>query len=470
MKKTTFLRDPAHLAEGMLNADYVYVPDGDQDAGYTLAYHREVFYEWIDGVWVVIADDEVKCRITDHLRKLKTVADSDADDIHITVSNVNNVFMCLKSLVRIPASRLFSTWPYDTQSLGIHCLAMHNGVLMFYPFKRDPRPAIKTANPALFNIVRLPYNFDPEAACPLWEAFLDTSMCGDSEYIMLLQQWCGYLLSPDMRHHKFLLNVGEGANGKSVFVDVMQGIVGPGNYSSVSLHRFGSPFSLHETLGKLVNCTDETASIMEEEAESELKKYVTGMQMTFERKFRSPVVAAPTAKVVVNTNSLPRFRDRSNGTWRRILLVPWDHVVPADQQIKDLAREICSRELPGIFNWALRGLASLNHNNGFVQPGRTEDLLEEYRRDSDPVRAFLLENYTFAPNGLGTPCSDLYTEYRRYCDESGCKPVNNRTFGQQVKRVFPQVARSRPGGGNTRAWIYRGLIPSVSHASQGHSY
>ena len=85
----------------------------------------------------------------------------------------------------------------------------------------------------------------------------------------------------------------------------------------------------------------------------------------------------------------------------RILIVPWDYTVPESQQIKDLANEICRNELPGIFNWALEGLKQLNRNNGFVTPSRNKEIISEYRRDSDPVRAFLEDHYDYALNAYG---------------------------------------------------------------------
>lgn len=470
MTKTSFLRDPLHLAEGLLNAEFVHIPTGKEEPGYTLAYHHETFYEWDAGVWSTITDDEVRCLITRHLRKIKQQSGDENSDVRITTSTVANIMLCLKELTHIPAGRELNSWPFNTRSIGVQSLAMKNGVLLFSPDKLDPGLALKTHSPHFFNVAKLPYNFDPDAVCPMWESFLITAMCNNQEFITLLQQWAGYLLLPDMRFHKFLLCVGEGANGKSVFVTVLQNLIGEMNVSSVPLSRFGCPFSLYGTYGKLLNATDETGHMVQEESEAALKRYVTGQTMNFERKYRDSFEGRPTAKLVVCTNSLPRFNDKTSGTWRRVLLVPWDYVVPQEDQIPNLAEEICRQELPGVFNWAMAGLKSLVKNNGFIKPGRVDELMEGYRKDSDPARAFLLDNYVHAPNATGTLCTGLYDEYRAYCGENGYRPVGSRTFGKQIKRVFPQVTRSRPGGGNSRAWIYEGLIPSASHASQGFSY
>ncbi|MCH8063004.1 MAG: hypothetical protein IH861_10925 [Chloroflexi bacterium] len=285
----------------------------------------------------------------------------------------------------------------------------------------------------------------------------------DEEYVALLQQWCGYLLRPDLREQRFLLTVGEGANGKSVFSEVVETFIGKENCSHVSLCRFSTQFGLHSTLGKLVNITNESSHMVDDEGESLLKAFVAGDRFTFDRKYKDPVEAVPTAKVMISTNALPRFHDKTQGIWRRILLVPFNKTISADERIKDLASQIVKSDVPGIFNWALEGLCSLNRN-GFIVPQANAELIEEYRRDSDPARAFLTDNFTSSPNGQSTPCSKVYKFYRQWCDDNGCKPMASQTFGQEIKRVFPDVERVRVGSGSYRQYEYTGLIPYEPYA------
>ena len=167
--------------------------------------------------------------------------------------------------------------------------------------------------------------------------------------------------------------------------------------------------------------------------------------------------ARPTAKLMIATNSLPRFNDRTNAVWRRILIVPFPKVIEDEKQIKDLDEQL-KRELPGIFNWALDGLDLLYKNGRFIEPSESKDLLEDYRKDSDPARAFLMENYIFSPNGQGQPCSEVYEQYKQYCKTNSYCPLSNRHFGQQVHRIFPHTDRVRWGTRDERIWTYKGLV------------
>jgi P4 family phage/plasmid primase-like protien len=207
----------------------------------------------------------------------------------------------------------------------------------------------------------------------------------------------------------------------------------------------------------MVNMTNESSHIIEHEGETVLKSYVAGDTITFERKFREPLSAKPTAKIMIATNQLPRFNDRTHAVWRRILLVPFQKIIEDEQQIKDLAEQL-KRELPGIFNWALDGLDKLNKADRFIEPQESKALLEEYRRDSDPARAFLLENYTYSPNGSGQPCKELYDEYVQFCETNGNRPLGNRQFGRSVKRIFPDTEKVRWGSRDERTYTYKGLV------------
>ena len=54
--------------------------------------------------------------------------------------------------------------------------------------------------------------------------------------------------------------------------------------------------------------------------------------MMFDRKNRSPVHSCPTARLAFSTNAVPVFGDRSEGVWRRMILLPMNVAVPTDRQ------------------------------------------------------------------------------------------------------------------------------------------
>lgn len=458
--------DPYNLALSFLN-DYVHV-DGDMlgkhQSYFTVRKWRGEYYVWRDGRYRRVSDDTVRANITHWLQLNQTTRPGGAPvNLRVTGTLVSNVLLNMDPLILIRETCELNSWLDDQEHPRV--ILVRNGLLSLGGLDRGEAPVLMQHTPAYFSLTCLPFDYDPAGNCPTWRAFLADIMQDDAELIDLLQQWVGYLFRPDLRAQKFLLCVGEGANGKGVFFEVVQALVGTENCSQVGLARFGNPFALYATLGKVVNATNESSHIIEEEAESILKSFVAGDRFTFERKFRDPVQAVPTAKVMISTNALPRFTDKTMGIWRRILLVPFEKTIPEESQVKNLAGEIIATELPGVFNWALEGLRKL-HRMGFTLPDKSKGLLEEYRRDADPARAFLLENYLYSPNAYGVECNTLYGEYKTWCESNGCYALSNRQFGKQVRRVFPGVDRERPGSGDSRPWIYRGLVAITSQTSQ----
>ena len=167
---------------------------------------------------------------------------------------------------------------------------------------------------------------------------------------------------------------------------------------------------------------------------------------------------------MIATNSLPRFNDKTYGIWRRILLVPFDKTIAEEKQVRNYA-EFLRDELSGILNWAIEGLEKLGEAGRFTIPEGNSEFIEQYRRDSDPTRAFLMESFTTSPNSDGIGCTELYQLYRDFCEENGCRPMSNRTFGHQVRRIFPETERARVGPRGQREYVYKGLVPSVSYVS-----
>jgi putative DNA primase/helicase len=181
--------------------------------------------------------------------------------------------------------------------------------------------------PHWFSRVKLPVTYEPFATAPRWEQFLDEVLEGDTELIHLLQEWFGYVCVADTSMQQFLILEGDGRNGKSVLLDVLMAMLGHDNVSRVPLESFGTRFQLTHTLGKLANIVAEIGELHRTD-EGHLKAFVSGDAMYFDRKGIPGVDAIPTARLVFATNNRPRFGDRSDGIWRRVVVIPFRYQVP----------------------------------------------------------------------------------------------------------------------------------------------
>ena len=166
--------------------------------------------------------------------------------------------------------------------------------------------------------------------------------------------------------------------------------------------------------------------------------------------------ATPTAKVMISTNQLPQFADKSMGIWQLMLFVPFEKSYPPEKQNPHLLTRL-EVELPGIFNWSYKSMRMLGQARRFIEPSKCTHALEQYRRDVNPARTFLLENYVEGLDFEGTPTQEVYDSYVAWCGENGYRPMNNTNFGKEVKRAFPRITNRQVRIAGRKKRLYGGL-------------
>lgn len=293
------------------------------------------------------------------------------------------------------------------------------------------------------------------AARPHWEAFLMTTMEGDQERMALLQEIAGYLLTIDTSHQKFVILEGEGGTGKSTFIRTLTRLLGEDNVSHVPLEQFAERFALSQTVGALANLCGDMGRVTDK-VEGHLKMFTGQDRMQFERKHQTPYFAVPTARLIFATNERPAFTDRTDGIWRRLILIPFNRQVTAEERQFDIESAL-AKELPGILCWALEGLVRLRQQGGFTEPSVATAALQEFKAESNPTRTFLKEHYVADPDAVIL----VEAVYRHYLEERGTDsrpPMTKAQFGAEVARVFPRLQKTKasiePG---RRGNAYKGL-------------
>lgn len=325
--------------------------------------------------------------------------------------------------------------------------------------------ALHPHSPAWFSPVCLPYSYSPTAHSARWDAFIDRVSSSDEQSKRILQEWAGYLLTPDTSQQQFLMLEGEGSNGKSVYCAAIEALLGPDNVSHVSVENFGNQFALYGTIGKLANIVADIGEL-DRIAEGFLKSFVSGDRMTFDRKNLSAVECVPTARLMIATNNRPRFSDKSSGIWRRVLVLPFAAEITAEERVVNMDHSWWwyeSGEMPGILNWAIEGLRRLRSQGRFTESLLSQIATEEYRRETNTAKAFLVENYEEANLSPLTGavyevlCTKLYKDYREYCLENGNSPMNESNFGKEVRREFRRAMKMRKRDGDGRYYVYAGI-------------
>lgn len=237
----------------------------------------------------------------------------------------------------------------------------------------------------------LPYGYDPVADCPMFRRYLDEVM-PEKKAQDVLAEYIGWLFIPELKLEKVLFLYGSGCNGKSVFVEIIEALVGKGNVSHESLSDLCGEYGANSRAnlsGKLLNtCSDVAPNAF---AGDLFKRLASREPISMKTLYKDVITTDEYARMLFCLNELPRTNDISNGFYRRFLIAPFKIQIPKARIDPELSKKIIASELPGIMNWALEGRKRLVTDKKFTESPIMNRALEEYRsRNTKKKRSLLL--------------------------------------------------------------------------------
>lgn len=241
----------------------------------------------------------------------------------------------------------------------------------------------------------LPYPYKPSATCQMFMKYLDRVL-PDKDAQKVLAEYIGWIFTP-LKLEKCLFLYGSGKNGKSVFVDIVEALLGKENISHESLSDMcgeNGDRSRANLSGKLLNtCSDVAPNAFSGDI---FKRIASGEPISTRQLYKDVATLTDYAKMLFCLNELPKTNDKSNGYFRRFLIVPFKVQIPKSEVDPKLAEQIVSTELPGIMNWVLEGRERLITQSGFTESSLCQKQLEEYRYGSGvrkKIRLILPEGF-----------------------------------------------------------------------------
>jgi putative DNA primase/helicase len=304
--------------------------------------------------------------------------------------------------------------------------------------------------PDYLSTVQIMAKYDETAKCPRFIQYLHETL--EEDQIPLVQEIIGYFLIPTNRAQKAFVIVGAGGSGKSKLLLVLSELLlGKENVSNVSWQALNERFKTAELWGKLANIFADlpTKNI---DDNGIFKALVGEDYLTVERKNRDPFSFQSYARLLFSCNSVPKnYGDRSDGFYRRLILIRFNHAVPADKKDPAIMDKFRG-ETDGIFMFALEGLKRLI-KNGFVfsetEANRQE--LERYREDSNSCMGFVKDCCEVAAE-YEVGATMLYDRYKTYCTDNGLLAYGKQTFNRELESCFPEIVRGRDTTGKRRVW------------------
>lgn len=268
-----------------------------------------------------------------------------------------------------------------------------------------------------------------------------------------LQQWFGYCLIPTTKIERCLFLKGEGSNGKSTLLLLLQNLLGKAQYAVLEPCEYFESFKTGELQNKLANIsTDiESGNIFD----ARFKKLVSGEETVARPIFHAPYKFIPYAKFIFSANDFISTKDRSNGFFRRFDVLNFSRIFAEKERDVDLKEKLL-REAQYVLYWAIEGLLSLISNNWqFYPSAEFESAKAEFEHVTNHVRQFIDECYVTTPDGGGELCSTFRDNYVCWCIKYGYKALSEVSLGRELKRLG--IERKKNGPKLRQKYYYLGI-------------
>ena len=309
---------------------------------------------------------------------------------------------------------------------------------------------LKPFTPELFIPNKLNVTYNEKAYDETVDKTLNKICQGDKEIRKLIEEMIGYCLVPTTKFQKAFILYGDGANGKSTFLDMLIAMIGDENVSSLSLKELNHNFKLSEITSKLANIGDDIADEHLTDT-SIFKKLVTGEELTIDKKNEQPYKMRNYAKMIFAANNIPTTYDKSNGMMRRLSLIPFNATFKKSDEDYDpfIQDKLCTENAKSyLLNIAIEGIQRVFENNAFTEPKKVADLLVEYNKENNNVLQFL-DSFDIT----NRDSSSVYNDYKFWCVDNGVMYYKIRKFNNEIRtHVNLELSIETIGGKTIQIW------------------
>jgi len=381
-------------------------------------YDRQ-WFEYREGVWRAVTTDQIKGSLAEFYIQTSTKYSSKI---------INNTFEFLASRIALEYRAQIEP-KIKNKSKRSDELAASNGILDIGTLE------LRGYKKEDYIFTKLPFSYKKEFECPLWVKFLNDVF---SEYddleknhiIKFVQEWMGYSLIADTSLESFIILIGGGANGKSVFLNIWKSVLGEENVTSIDLKDINGEQYVSMLFGKLANiCTDIQSG---QQLDSGIfKRLVSGDTVTAKEVYKKPFQFTPYARLIFSTNSLPYLKNVDNAMRRRTHILRFNRTFERSEQDRNLYKKL-RQELPGIFNWSIIGLSRLKSRGHFDEPKSVINEIETFMKQNDIV-ALWMEEGEIGFGNYWVERTFLYKDFNDFCIANGKHAPSSARFYEALK-------------------------------------
>jgi len=426
----------------------MFITDGER----TLRRWAGEWWLWSDGKHATTAQDELMGSLWRWLSEHYS---------EITRGHVSNIVAALEA-VTIIGMQDCPSMPYWLGNSSVpfplaECLITRNSVLHLPSLLTGKVKSIP-ATPNLFAANCSPVAWTPRSALPVeWLKFLKSVWGDEQDAIATLQEWAGYLLTPDTSFQKMLLLIGPPRSGKGTITRILTAILGTGNVCGPTLASFAQNFGLWPLIGKpaaIINDARLSGRSDQAVVVERLLSISGEDSLTIDRKNLVPVTVRLPTRITMLSNEVPRLSDASTALANRFVCLRTHRSYLGKEDIELEQRLL--KELPGILNWAIEGWQRLRQRGRFEQPECGRELHQQMVDAASPVQRFVRECCVIDSDAR-VEKSALFQAWRDWCKGNGHRENDESTFGRNLHAALSDIGDSRPRAFGMRVYHYTGI-------------
>ena len=283
----------------------------------------------------------------------------------------------------------------------------------------------------------------------IWEDALQTFFQGDADLIRYVQEIVGLSAIGKVYIEALVIAYGEGRNGKSTFWNTIARVLGTysGNMSAdtltVGCKRNVKP-ELAEAKGKRMIIAAELEEGMRLNT-SNVKQLCSTDEIYAEKKYKAPFSYVPTHTLVLYTNHLPRVGAIDQGTWRRLIVIPFNAKIEGKADIKNYSDFLFKTAGGAVLQWIIEGAKRVIASDyKIVQPRVVRDAIQKYKENNDWLSHFL-DDCCEVGDDFEVKSGEFYNAYRSYCLQMGEYTRSTTDFYSALESTGVVRKRTRTG-------------------------
>jgi len=431
-------------------------------------HHVDTWTIFKDNRYKLVDESEIKKWIRKFCRCCKVKKKNFNIPLKVTTYLINSVTEALSALSQVWIRPRYTapSWLNNSNSLPKDIIALENCLL---DISNNESKQLKLTE-EYYTLNYLSFAYGPQVECPNWIRFVESIFTtkklsphksdfnedtGDFEEgyetipdqtsIQILQEFMGYLLSPDTSFQKILGIVGPKRSGKSTIGRIIRELVGRENVAAPALNTLTTEFGLQGLINKTVviigdaNISSRNSDIMR--AVERLKSISGEDAQQINRKNQKFLeVDKLNVRFIVIANELQNLIDPSGTLASRFIYLITTQSFYGHEDI--FLFDKLKTELPGIFNWALKGLKHLRNRGFFLESEAGKEIKNDFTELTSPITAFV--NECCVQGHYHKVMVDvLYYIYRKWCEENGRGKPSSQKFKNDFRGAFPDIPKVR---------------------------